>query len=61
MTSNELGLIVFENEGECAVCPELAIADISPQEVDSRFDPEQTKRAKTFRTAKSVVLSLAKA
>jgi hypothetical protein len=38
MTSNELGLIVFENEGECAVCPELAIADISPQEADSRFD-----------------------
>jgi hypothetical protein len=37
MTSNELGLIVFENEGECAICPELAIADISPQEADSRF------------------------
>jgi hypothetical protein len=28
---------VFEAEGECAVCPELAIADISPQEADSRF------------------------
>ena len=30
-------------EGECAVCPELAIADISPQEAVSRFDPDCVK------------------
>jgi hypothetical protein len=33
----EAGCWHMAAEGACAVCPELAIADISPQEADSRF------------------------
>ena len=54
LSRSDLVLWHIAAKGECAVCPELARADMGPFWRDSAYDPERTKTRSKYRSAASL-------